>query len=331
MDKNTDPFAWRKQGKKFEIGDEKDQGISAMLSIDDSLIIITKKSIHEIKLADSVDPNRINPQIPDSQQCILSFGSDDALVGRTLLQAKVLFENHCLPQNINCSKVLSTAMSFLKKVASLYELEAEYRKVENEKNTLFEGKTEDDYSLHLPSVSDVEQRTKQFIINTDHSIRHMMELAQNFYPKITNEKWNVQLHKQLKQEQGAGHPSVEFIESINSWIWLMRNLRNAIEHPKINNEILIQNYRLIETGNVKPPMISYVNNDTPLPEMPVSKLMTSNIENLLLCFELLMAHLCNIHVKPFAGDIRSVIEVPLENKTTQKTHVRFGYHIAWTK
>ena len=329
--KDTNPFQWRNEGKQFKLGDEDDIGVTAMISTDDSMLFVLRKSIHSVRLADSVDPDRTNPAIPDIKQKILSFGSNDPFVGRTLLQANTLFAPNCLDERIDCTKALSIALSFLKEIIALREMKSSYIAEDGEKNSSFVGKTGEDSSLNLPSMDKVEQQTKQFIINTDHAVRHIIELTQLFYPEIKSGGWAKLLLDKLKQERGADNPCTQFVESINPPIWLTRNLRNAIEHPTQSDKVLIQNYRLLQTGKVKPPTISYEHPDANLSEIPVSQFMSLSLENIVICFEELMVHFCNIHAAPFAGDTRSVVEIPETARSPHETHVRFGYQIAWTK
>jgi len=326
-----DAFLWRKEGKRFEIGGEDDVGISAMMAVDNSMLFVTRKSIYMVQLADSIDPNRTNASIPDVKQKILSYGSDDYLVGRTLLQANILFQPHCLGSQIECPSAVNIALSFLKEITSLHELATAYISDESTKNSLFTGGTGDDLSLSLPSIDKVEQKVKQFVINADHAVRHLIELTQLFYPEIKNESWSKALMEKLKREKGEDAPATLFVAEINPTMWLARNLRNAVEHPKQDDRVKTENYRLTESGKVKIPSIQYVHMETPLSEMPVSQFMSLTVENLLTSFEELMAHLCNIHAAPFGGDKRSVVEMPEANRNPSEAHVRFGYQIDWTK
>lgn len=67
--------------------------------------------------------------------------------------------------------------------ASLHELMMEYKDIEKEKNKMFDGKVGDDGSLQIPSISDIEQRVKQFVNNASHSFHtpfHILEFSAFF-------------------------------------------------------------------------------------------------------------------------------------------------------
>ncbi|MFA6397500.1 MAG: hypothetical protein WDK96_01470 [Candidatus Paceibacterota bacterium] len=337
---NKDPFAYRNEGGWIKIGDKEDLGISAMINTGDSLLVVTRKGIYTPILADSVDPERTNSAIPkQSQQKILSYGSDELFVGRTLLQAQALFGEQGLPSTIDCKKGLNIGLAFLKEITALHELANDYITEEDKANLSFKGKLEEDQSLHLPTIHKLEQRTKQFINNSDYAILHLIEMAQLFYPDITknNKKrgkiWAEQLQEKFEKEKGPTDPSTKFAGGLVSWLKLIRSLRNAIEHTTTGAELDIQDYSLNKEGHVRPPILSHIDPKTPLHEMLISKFMANTLERLQTSFETLMAHLCNIHAEPFAGDVRSVIqfEIPRINSSPDKTHVRFEYYIAWTR
>jgi hypothetical protein len=290
-----------------------------------------RNGIYSVQLADGVDPNRSNPAIPDVQQKVLDYGSNEPFVARTFLQARVLLDGGVLPKTIDVMRGMEIALSLAKELASLSELKDAFVKEEEEKNALFNarGNGADD-SLRLPSMDRVEQRTKQFITSADHAARHLMETAQLFYSDIENKEWLKKWRAKL-DEQATELNASEFLYSYGKWSWTSRNLRNAVEHPKPEDRIVISDYKLTESGKIKPPSISYVHTETPLPEMSISRFMDDTLTNFLNCYDTSLALMCSIHAMPFAGDDRSVSQIPEDKRRHGHEHIRFGYEIAWTK
>ena len=282
-------------------------------------------------MADAIDPKRKNPAIPHNKQKVLSYGSNTPFVGKTLQQANELFKNGCLPSNVDTDKALELTFNFLKEVVPLYEAMKSYMDEEAEIKKTFDGKTEEDGTLKLPQISNLERKVKSFISNTDHALRHLMELSQLFYPSLTSNQWVVKLHDEIKTQRGTKEPALAFVSEVTPFIHQMRNMRSAIEHPKPENQIFIHNYQLKEDGKVALPSIEYNGIKTPLPLTSVSIFMAEVFENTLISFEMLMAYLCNIHAQPFAGEMRFVIEIPEAERRESEKHVRFRYEIAWTK
>ncbi|MCD4704458.1 hypothetical protein K8R66_00065 [bacterium] len=319
-----DLFLWRNQGGYLDIGEDKDDAIVDLMVIDDSMLCVTKKGIHSVHTADSIDPNRENPQIPNTKQKILNYGSDTFFVRRTILQARELFNQTYLPDNINCKKALSLALSFLKEITPIHESIEKYFIEEKKGITQFNGKTENDGSLKLPIVNNLDQQMKGFLISIDHAMSSIIDISKLFYPSIKNEKWNLKLLEELKKLKNKNKEIINFIESISLWIWLIRNLRNAIEHSQPDNKIIFSNYKLNSNGHVSPPTLLYKNKKIPLGETVVSKFMENVFEKLLMFFELLIAHLCSIHIQSFPGCRTQIVQIPFDKKT-KKDCIRFKY------
>ncbi len=328
MAEQNDPFAWRNQGKRLVIGDDDEGGVHDMIVMKDRMLCVKDKGIYSVQLADGVDPNRTNPAIPDVQQKVLAYGADEPLVARTLLQAKALLDDGALPESIDVMRGMEIAFSLAKELASLNELKNSFVKEEKEKNALFQaqGNGADD-SLRLPSMERVEQRTKQFITNADHAARHLMETAQLFYSDIENKKWLKKWRVKLDEQADAN----EFLYSYSKWAWTLRNLRNAVDHQKPEDHIVVTDYKLMENGKIKPPSISYAHAETPLSEMRTSRFMADTLTNFLNCYDTSLALMCNIHAMPFAEDKRSVVQIPEDKRRPGHKNIRFGYEIAWTK
>ncbi len=101
-------------------------------------------------------------------------------------------------------------------------------------------------------------------------------------------------------------------------------MRNAIEHSRPDNKIIFSNYKLNSNGHVSPPTLLYENKKTPLGETVVSKFMENVFEKLLMFFELLIAHLCSIHIQSFPGCRTQIVQIPFDKKT-EKDYIRFKY------
>lgn len=331
MNKENDPFTWRSGGGKFDIGDDENDSTSALIEVDGQLFCVTKKNIRSIIMADTIDPERTNPGVRHSQQQILPYGSENHFVGRILQQASILFEEHALLPNINCKQGVAIAFSFLKELISLDKIKNEYIEEESKINSGFNGQPHSDGSFYLPSIQNLEQKVKTFITNIDHTERLLIETAQLFYPDIKNKNWEEQLYEKIKKQLGEDHECAIFIKSFKKFTGLIRKIRNSIEHPDKDNIFVINNYKLTPQNILSRPSLLFTGKDYSLPETNISEFMTISVENTLLIFESLIAHLCNMHAEPFAGDKRIVVEISPEKRSEQEKHVKFRYQILWTK
>lgn len=328
MNSNNDPFLYRSEGGSFSVGSDNEDHMSALVKVGENLLCITRKNISAILLADSIDPGRTNPKIRHNVQHILAYGSDSELVGKTLQQASVLFKEYSLTKNIDYDHGLTVALSFLKEITSLDKIRNEYITEETAINSKISSKNP---QPQIPSLSNLEQKTKGFITNTDHSIRLVMEMVQLFYPNIKNTGWENQLHQEIKSTAPDEDSFILFIEQFKEFTGKVRKMRNTIEHSDNDNLLTIENYKLTPANTLNPPSVSFTGKDFNLPKMQVNNFMNSTISNLLITFELLMTYLSNLHAKPFGKDLRVVIEVPENERGEAEKHVRFRYEILWKK
>lgn len=330
-----DPFAWRSGGGAFEFGDNGDEGnLSTMIPSGDAMLVVMRKAIYTLLLADTIDPKRTNPNIRHSKQKLLSLGSDDALVGRTLLQANALLDGSSpVGQRVNTNQGIDISLSLLKELVPLEESAKRYQAKEENIQASYGGKLAKDGTLSLPSISTVVHETQQFIRGVDNAIRHLIEIVQLFYPDIANTNWVSQLKNKFVVEGRNKDGSNEFVEALSRWTWLIRNLRNAIEHPKPDDFVKINDYTLVADGVIKPPTIVYTNKNTPQPEITVSVFMISNIENIQIAFESLLACLCgSIPTSPKLGEITfAPVEIPESERKEHERHVRFSYRMFTSK
>ncbi len=328
---DDDPFAYRSQGGAFNIGADETDSMSAFIKVDDQLMCVTRKNIRMVLMADSVDPERTNPNIDHNVQHILPYGSDNELVGRTFQQAGVLFKEHTLHNSIDYNKGISISLSFLKEITALEKLRNEYT---NEEESINSSLSSQGKNPTIPALPNLDQKVKGFISNTDHAMRSIMEITHLFYPNIKGAGWEKYLYQKIKNELGEEDPFTIFINTFRVFTEKIRTIRNKVEHPhgQLKDDVfVIENYKLTPANILEMPSIFYDGKEHNLPKMKVSAFMESTTHNLLMIFELLMVYLCNLHAEPFAGDKRVVVSIPENERLASEKHVGFRYEIIWTK
>lgn len=142
--------------------------ITAMIPLEDVLHIVKEKSIYACKLADTIDPGRTNPHIPNVQQKVLALGSDSPRVGKTLLTARELFHEHFLPDSFDCKASLALAFSALKDLAAMSAMADRFEAAQSASQ--LEDRRRQDRSVVLPTVGDVSDVAKSFLQKADHTL-----------------------------------------------------------------------------------------------------------------------------------------------------------------
>ncbi len=89
----------REQGGNTQIGTEEDGAIEEMLNVGERLLVIKERTVYEMKMADDIDPERTNPNIPNPKAS--PAGSTTYTVEISLLDSKGDTCKTSLKTNVN--------------------------------------------------------------------------------------------------------------------------------------------------------------------------------------------------------------------------------------
>ena len=76
-------------------------GIQEMCEIQGSLHMLGTNAIYRVKLADEIDPERTNINLPNTHQLVLPYGTELHYVRQTLMQARRLLKDKVLGPDFN--------------------------------------------------------------------------------------------------------------------------------------------------------------------------------------------------------------------------------------
>lgn len=325
----------RESGGRIEIGAPGDLSeITAMLPIDDVLYTIKENGIYAVKLADTIDPERTNPNIPPTQQRILAYGSESALVGRTLLTAKQLFNEQILPDWFNCKIAIVQSLEALKDLAAMHELADAFKQTQEGEIYAFSARQRSQGALVLPAIGDVEIRCKKFFQNASHVSRSLLSIIKLFYKKESTRKkkhgnWGIDdLAQFAKVAYGKEDHFTKYLESVAPTLKYIRQARNSLEHPTPPTlQAIIHDFALLADGKIAAPNIEIISRPDIYPSVDVSVVMAQLTEALPQIFEGVVVCLCSKHVQSMGGLETSIIELPIERRGRGRKHVRFSYGV----
>jgi hypothetical protein len=307
----------RESAGSMEIGSADDGPIS-LVGVGERLLIAMKTEVYEVKFADKVDPERTNPNIPNTKQKVLAIGVDSPLLGRTLLTAKVLFNKAYLPRELcdaAMARAFDAAADLTAMQASLDRLTAEQSDIERK---LQGAKLTDGFEV--PTIVDLDPLTKSFTQRADHVVHALFDIARLFYPDVTHADSLLR----IAREQQLEAKTIEFLEATVPSMRFAREVRNAVEHPKPDKRVVIRGYALRPDGNLETPTIEVIHPTVPEPPIPVDVFMREMTEKLSIIFEVTLVHLC-FHHSRFGEHRVAVMQVPEDRRP--EPNVRFSYAI----
>lgn len=323
----ADDLIHRKRNSAFSIkvGDPNDMTpIGDMFSTGDDLYVIKSKTIYLVKLADDIDPDRTNHNLPNSQKTVLNHGLENEIVGRVLLTAKTLFDRIHLGPNFNYNSALSNAFELTKMLTEMQDI---YTDLELDLDQIIqqELRTVDEESLRLLTTSKLEARIETFIRKADQVRGIILAYLKLIYNAGTNKKIIENLYSDIVTKHGEESGLAKFVENITLFLTFLRNMRNGIEHPKDDHRASIIDFSLAPNGTVNPPSLELINKETPQPKILITLFMEQVTSQLIDVVEYLMAHLC-ISNMGYLGDFEcGIIELPPERR--RHKNVRFSYAI----
>lgn len=323
----------RNEGGMLKIGEEGDGNMSEMIALEDyGMVVVTRKSVWRIMLADSIDPQRNNANIPRHvQERLLSYGSDDAIVGRTLLQGKELLLAGHLPDTVNKHQAMQLALSFSKELAAmndeLKKLADEYKEIQER----FNGTVRDDGSFVLPALKNLERRAKELIQNIDHMGGIVIDIMKLFPIEIPQKNPLGKLIEQTQQKFGSDHAATKVISESKEKMGWLRFVRSDMEHPDATGIVTFENYKMNDSGKIEKPLIRHTRTGSPFRSIDLIQFVVESQGDMIDIFETTLFLLCDFYAKDFAGDKVFVRNVTNQERTEVNPHMNYRYDINWTR
>lgn len=319
----------RESAKKMEVGTADDSSaITEMIPIGDVLYIVKENGIYAVKLADSIDPKRLNPDIPNTQQRVLICGSASELVARTLLTANILFKKNFLPPTFNCEQAILLSFEALKDIVAMQEIKIAFQMSENSEIDAFNNRQQKQGVLTMPAIGNVLERCKSFFQKADHVSQSLFSIVKLFYGKDVGAKGFDSLANLATRKYGEGDAFARFAKDVVPRLKYIRNVRNSIEHPQPPAQVaVISDFDIRANGEIFPPMIEVTYRGEHYPLVSISLLMADAVDGLSGIFESILAHLCNKHVLCIGGFTTQVVEFPPEQRRQENKHIRFSYGV----
>jgi len=315
------PMPTRDAAGSFEL-DNPDDGtpIKEMLSLKGSLLLVTEKCTYQIRLADQIDPQRTNPNIPHNvRRKLFDYGTNSEMLCKTLMVAKVMFRKELQP-HLDIEKAMSLALDALGEIVSADQAAQEFIAVEKatiEKVALTKQQAR---SFALPSIGNVEAHCKTFTQRAHHFGGALLKIVRLFYPDAKN--WD-KFQEIVGARYGVDDPFYQVVSGTNPTLLLVLNARDSLEHH--NEGVTTIDFEMQPDGTIAPPTIELHFRKSNLPRCSISHFMQEVMKSLLVSFEMIVTHACSKSAQPFAG---MPVTVGMLSDDYQKAwHVRFAYGI----
>lgn len=251
-------------------GDDDNSQIKEFLSTSNALYTITDQAVYKVRLADDIDPKRTNPNAPNLSQKIIPAGYSDEVVGKILITAKYLFDERNATVEPLIGDFFEAAIELTNHVLELQKMVADLKKEISDKEACVANTDQKPNGFSLPSITDLTTKVHNILIKADKTKDGIVRLYKIYF--LPNLEGKPKLH--LYSEALGKLPNIDD-EILNVWeekrkfLDLIRNTRNGSEHPKPNQQVLLNDFTMQPDGSIVPPLIQIEHKDTPIGLLPL--------------------------------------------------------------
>lgn len=317
IDKKRDAALW------MEVGDKSDQSQRVPMTVADKLYMISAKAIYQISLADQIDPDRKNIHIPNAQKQVLKHGYDNPVIGQVLFTAKTFFDKKFLVKDFDCDFALNKAFEATKILTEMQDIHASLRKEieEIQKQKINIGK---DGSVKIPTTHDLETKIVSYFKKTDQLWNIVIDLLKQAYSPEKGKDVFEKIKLQVVSRHGANSPLTGHIDFMKPTLNFLRNCRNAIEHPKVDDRLVISDFALSPDNIIDVPTIELIHPDTPQQRVSTIHFMKETIDWYAHSLEALIVGLCYSNISQSSGFQYGVVELPEDRRRVDRPRFSYG-------
>ena len=277
--------------------------------MEDRLLVVKGKGIYEIKLADQVDPERTNIDVPNTIQRILPYGAEDPWIGAVVLTAYHLLQSQCLARDINGAEAFAVVREIAEDIAGAHEMVENYCDAESVATRSLNPNTRKDRSVIVPALGNIDSRCNEFLQRSHHVLRELFRLVRMFYSDVSSGGW-IALKTKIDGESKDIDNFSQFLDETIPFLQLIRNARNCVEHPRSGQKLVTVDFSVDATNVLLPPTVEIIHPRTPMRRVLVNAFFTRTLEKLVRVIELMVVFLCARHVSTIGSFPVQVVEFP---------------------
>lgn len=296
------------------IGSKDDGAIMEMKNIAGRLLVIKERSIYEIIMADSIDPERTNANLPPMiQKIIIDRGTESEVVSRTLLTAIGLFKPEYIVKTVECNIIISLMIDMLSEIYILEKEISEYQQSEDDASADYEIRKQEKAPYKLPSIVNLESRCKTIFQKADHVEQLLMDIITRVYPelKLTKQSHLPNLHQELKKLYDENDSFVKLLETAIDFMQVVRELRNGFDHRLDYTKAT--DYELQVNGDIISPTIELNHKKVKLDRTSLSEFLKLVVDNLIYLVEMVLVNLASKNLRS-TGIPNYVKKIPVEKR-----------------
>ena len=312
----------RNSAATIRVGGEDSSEISEMLSTSDGLYVLRGNSVHRVRLADEIDPGRTNIAVPNVSQSVLDAGTDNDIVATILLTSKELFDHQNATVSESTSLLFERCVDLTKKMLDLDNLVSQISSEILSKADLGVQAFTSVRSVHIPSCPGLESRVTSILLQADKVREALLGICKAEWvdasikkPRIEDIDAAARLRIGSETDLGASW------DDVLNYLKRLRDYRNACEHPKDGQTVVVEDFSVQPDGAVCPPILEVQHKVNPQSRVLVTDFLLVLRQDLLMCAELILVLVGMSRLSKIGSSNVRIFQVPEEQR--RKKYVRF--------
>ena len=248
----------RDSAMSIEIKDPEDPSqehhITEMLALDGQLLIFSTIGIFRMLTADTIDPERKNPDTRHSYEKIYSVGTSSGLVARTIIQFKEMLgltvqdtqrKEALVARTWRCTQLL------LECEKSHYHIYKHTMDLMPKCDEILQANKGKASIPALPKIPDLKTHASDFFMNGKLLLIETYRFLNEFFELPFDSKNTSHFDRHRKwigEKLGEHHPIFKLLSEDECWIRIISECSNAIRHPENGQRVEIENISL-KPGN----------------------------------------------------------------------------------
>lgn len=262
------------------------------------LYFICERGVASGQMADQIDPERTNPNLPQIVQTPdLTYGASAPFIQRTLCVAAELFDQTYLPAQVSKDDAFALA---LEAARALSEVEDVIVALNTNQAELRKQLASGEHKRHVvPKTPNLKGRVGGAIGHLREVALLAQKLADLFYPRAkSNTPFTEHLRRALSVQLPEDDPLWRHVEWCLEQIGRFCDYRNALIHggPGKDQQFILRDYEMQPDGNLIAPTIEVVHPKSPIPRVDVGQLLKDGSESISLAFETFVVAFCDRNV-----------------------------------
>jgi hypothetical protein len=238
----------------ISLGDDQENAIQEMLTLNERLYIFSTKKIFQVRTADDIDPDRLSSETRHSYQELYQVGCSNSFVARTIIQAKQILDGVVLRSELGKSNLLEVVWEATQ---LLLQCENAHFRIYNDVMTLLTQvdnvveKSKSQTSIpSLPQIADLEQIVGSFLGSAKRFLEKAHVVLSIFYD-CPDHGANFQAYREwMSANRSDSEKVVALLAGDQEWIRFIAESRNAlpVNHSRTHFIMEVRNFTL-EAGN----------------------------------------------------------------------------------